>query len=80
MLQISTIQTGVKCHANVIQRHFTHHKTERDRQNKGRNRVKRREERDLEDEVRVRIVNMMAMHKRPVTMHVGAHCSYGDKW
>lgn len=38
-----------------------------------------REERDKEDEVRVRSVNMMAMHKRSVTLHVGAHCSHGKR-
>lgn len=34
---------------------------------------------DKEDEVRMRSVNMMAMHKRSVTLHVGAHCLHGER-
>lgn len=41
--------------------------------------MREREERDKEDEVRARSVNMMAMHKRSVILPVVAHCLHGER-
>lgn len=47
------------------------------KKNKGRKKT-RPQEKDEDDEVRVRRVNMTAMHKRSVTLYVGAHCLHGE--